>query len=122
MTTDRTADPWLAELRPANENGDEKVKEFIVFLRPQRDTFLDDATAEETEIVTRHFHYLEGLLAQGTLILAGRCQDTPLGVVIIEAEDERKARELADRDPAVQAGVFRAEVMSYRVALSRSRG
>jgi uncharacterized protein YciI len=97
------------------------VKEFIVFLRASRETFLDDATAEEMEIVERHFHYLKDRLAEGRLILAGRCQDTPLGIAIFEADDENDARKQVAYDPAVQAGVFQAEVRPYGVALMRGR-
>ncbi len=97
------------------------MNQYIYFVTPTRETFLDDATAEELEIVERHFDYLKDLLTQGRLILAGRCQDGPPGIVVFEAEDAVAAREAMLGDPAVKAGIFQAELRPYRVALMRER-
>jgi hypothetical protein len=45
---------------------------WLYVLTPPRQTFRDDMTDEESEIMGRHFRYLQGLLEQGTLVLAGR--------------------------------------------------
>ncbi|MBU0719308.1 MAG: hypothetical protein KJ749_13750 [Planctomycetes bacterium] len=99
---------------------DEDVKEYVCLLTPVRETFLDDATDEENRIVEEHFRYLEDLLAKGRLILAGRCLDGPPGIVVFEAESADAAEGIMNNDPAVKAGIFRAEVHPYRVALLRS--
>lgn len=97
------------------------MQEFVYFCVPSRPTFPDDATEAELAVVDRHFEYLKELLTRGRLILAGRCQDGPPGIVIFEAKDANAARELMENDPAVQAGIFSAEVHPYRVALMRGR-
>ena len=97
------------------------MEQYIIFLTPTRDSFLKDATPQELSIVDQHFDYLKNLLAKGRLILAGRCQDKPLGIVVFEAEDAQAARTVMLNDPAVQAGVFKAEVQAYRVALLRTQ-
>jgi uncharacterized protein YciI len=93
--------------------------EYIVFLAPKRETFPADGTPEELKIVDQHFEYLKSLLAEGRLILAGRCQDGPPGIVVFEAEDIKAAQVLIENDPAVKAGIFHAELRPYRVALMR---
>ena len=97
------------------------MNQYLTFLTPTRATFLDDATEAEYKIVDQHFEYLKGLLAEGRLILAGRCQDGPLGIVVFEANDDEDARELVESDPAIRAGVFQAEMRPYRVALLRGQ-
>ena len=97
------------------------MDQYIIFLTPVRDTFLEDAKPEELEIVELHFEYLKDLLGRGRLILAGRCQDGPPGIVVFEAEDADAARAAVEKDPAVKAGIFTAELRPYRVALMRGR-
>lgn len=97
------------------------MQEFVYFCVPSRPTFPDDATEAELAVVDRHFEYPKDLLSGGGLILAGRCRDGPPGIVIFEAEDADAARELMENDPAVQAGIFSAEVHPYHVALTRGR-
>ena len=95
------------------------MNQYIMFLAPKRETFPADGTPEELEIVDRHFEYLKGALAEGQLILAGRCQDGPPGIVVFEAEDTKAAQSLVENDPAVKAGIFHTDLRPYRVALVR---
>jgi len=92
---------------------------YLILLTPRRETFLQDATAEEMAVVERHFEYLQDLLAAGRLILAGRCEEGPPGIVVFEAESDEAAREILDNDPAVTAGVFRGDIRPFRLALLR---
>jgi uncharacterized protein YciI len=95
------------------------MNRYLILLTPRRETFLQDATAEEMAVVERHFEYLQNLLAKGRLILAGRCEEGPPGIVVFEAESEEAAREVLDNDPAIEAGIFRGEVHPFRLALLR---
>ena len=97
------------------------MPEFVYFCRPVRETFLEDATEGEMAVVDEHFEYLKELHTKGGLILAGRCQDGPPGIVVFEAEDEKAAAAIMQNDPAVVAGIFEADVHPYRVALMRGR-
>lgn len=86
---------------------------------------LDSAnwTDKEHEIVGEHFRYLQKLLADNRLILAGRTQNmdaTTFGIVIFLAESEEAARHVMENDPAVRQNVMTAELYPYRVALYNS--
>ena len=82
----------------------------------------DEATPEEAETVSRHFAYLQDLTEKGMMILMGRTQNrdaSAFGIAIFEAEDESAARMIMEADPAVCAGVMRADLYPYQIALSR---
>ena len=94
------------------------MKEWVYFLIPPRPTFADDASEFESSKMGEHFQYLQRLLAEGTLLLAGRTQDQPpTGIAIFRAADETAARAIMGADPAVAAGVARGELHPYAVAL-----
>jgi uncharacterized protein YciI len=81
-------------------------------------------TPEEIEAVSRHFAYLKDLTEKGVMILMGRTQnndENTLGIAIFEAEDESAARMIMENDPAVRAGVMRAVLYPYQIALMRSQ-
>ena len=94
--------------------------EFAVFYTPVRPTFLEDASQEELAVVDQHFDYLKAALDRGQLILAGRRLDKAIGIGVFEADDEPAAERFVNNDPAVRAGVFKADVGPYRVALLRT--
>ena len=98
-----------------------KLKQYVYFVEPARKTFEQDATEEESRIVSAHFAYLKKMLADGKLVLAGRTMDekTPLGIVVFEAASDRAAEAVFKGDPAVEAGVFVGDVRRYGVALMR---
>jgi uncharacterized protein YciI len=95
------------------------VAHFLVLYHPPRPTFLHDATEEENRLVGEHFQYLQGLLAQGKLLIAGPCEDASMGIAVLETQDEAEARSILALDPAVTAGVFTCEIKPYRVSLMR---
>lgn len=110
----------LASLEKRLGPADKGRPQFVYFIEPARPTFLQDATEEENARVAEHFKYLQLLLADGTLILAGRTvEDQPTGIVVFEAADLDTARQIMANDPAVRAGVFKARLAPYRVALQR---
>jgi uncharacterized protein YciI len=83
---------------------------------------MDDATGEESAAVGRHFEYLQGLLGEGRLIMAGPFLDGKApGIIVFEAADEDEARATMKADPAVVAGVFSAELHPFRASLLRGR-
>jgi uncharacterized protein YciI len=96
------------------------MPQWTYFLVPPRSTFAEDASEFESAKMREHFDYLERLLAEGTLIMAGRTQDQPpIGIAVFEAPDEDAARSIVASDPAVAAGVVRGELHPYSVALMR---
>jgi len=90
---------------------------YLIMYRPPRATFAEDATAEESGAVDKHFAYLKQLLTEGKLLLAGRTEDARFGIAVIVADDEGKARAMMKRDPAVASGVFSGELLPFRLAL-----
>ena len=75
-------------------------------------------------MVSRHFERLKDLTEKGVMILAGRTLNTDVssfGICIFEAEDESAARKIMEADPAVVAGVMRAELFPYRIALMKGQ-
>jgi uncharacterized protein YciI len=83
----------------------------------------DSPTIEEENILASHYGYLEQLTEQNILIIAGRTlnkDDRSFGIVIFKAASELIAKKIMTADPAVKAGVMRAELYPYRVAFMKS--
>lgn len=97
------------------------MAQWIYRIEPTRPGMVVSATDEETAVVAEHLGYLQALKAAGILILAGRTQvdEGTFGITIFEAPDEASARAVMQTDPAVSAGVMRAEPYPYAVAVSR---
>lgn len=97
------------------------MAQWIYRIEPTRPGMVVSATDEETAVVAEHLGYLQELKAAGILILAGRTQvdEGTFGITIFEAPDEASARAVMQTDPAVSAGVMRAELYPYAVAVSR---
>lgn len=96
--------------------------QYLCTYTPPRPGFAEDATPREQQIVGEHFAYLAEALRAGRLVMAGRTLDTPpMGIAVFEAPSDAEARAFFDADPAVAAGVFRAELRPYRIALLRER-
>lgn len=96
------------------------VEQFAYVINLTRPEAWSDPNEFEAGKVREHFAYLQGHLAAGRLIIAGRVM-TPggFGIIVFEAEDEDAAQRLMESDPAVAAGVMRAELHPFRVALLR---
>lgn len=80
-------------------------------------------TAEDETIAAAHVAYLGAAADEGTVILAGRCQDgIGPAIVILEAPDETAARAFMEADPFVSSGLFGADLHPYRVAFWSAPG
>jgi len=101
------------------------MNQWLYRIQPTRPAMLTEGpTPEESDTVSRHFNYLKDLTEKGVMILVGRTLNTDVnsfGICIFEAEDESAARNIMESDPAVMAGVMRAELFPYRVALMRKQ-
>jgi uncharacterized protein len=98
----------------------EQSQQFIYFLRAKRLEMLTRGpTAEEARVLTDHGNYLEGLAAQGVVMLAGRTSnndETTVGIVIVNAPDRAAAQEIMERDPFVKSSLMAATLFPFRVA------
>lgn len=89
----------------------------IAFLRPVRTDFHLDPTEDELEALGRHFSFLQGLVASGEVVAAGPSEDGAFGLVVFPKLDAAAAAARMQEDPAVAAGVFRAETAAWRMSL-----
>lgn len=95
---------------------------WVYFLHPPREDFAATMTEAEDAAFSEHFAYLESLLADGVLVLAGPTlgsQNT--GIAIFDAPDRAAAESIMGGDPAIAAGVVRGELREMRVSLLRGR-
>ena len=95
---------------------------WVYFLHPPREDFAASMTPAEAEVFARHFAYLEGLLADRVLVLAGPTLGVHnTGVAVVEATDRAAAEAIMAADPAVASGTVRGELREFRVSLLRGR-
>ena len=99
--------------------------QFLYMIRPTRVAMLTEGlTRAEEEIVSSHFQYLRALARKGVVILAGRTlndDETTVGIVVFQADSEDEATRVMHADPAVKAGVMRAELYPFHVAVADER-
>lgn len=98
------------------------MSEWIYFLHPPRERFVETITDEESAIMQVHAGHLADLHEQGVLILAGPTfGQVNTGIAVIEAEDEEAATAVMMSDPAITAGLMRPELRPMRVSFLRGR-
>ena len=98
-----------------------EVGTYLYKIQPTRLAMLTEGLTEsEGRLVSEHFEYLKRLTAVGVVLLAGRTLNTDattFGIVVFLAGSEGEARRIMESDPAVHAGVFRADLYPYSIAL-----
>ncbi len=98
------------------------MAEWIFFMHPHRDRFIETMTPAEQDAFARHMQWLQELDADGRLILAGPCQgDTNTGVGVFEATDEAEANEIVAREPVTSSGLMRADLRPFALGFARAR-
>lgn len=90
-----------------------ETQSFVIMLRPANE-YGPEGTDEK---VSEHFKYLQSLLKDGKLIMAGRFSEVLIGLAMIEVESKEEALEIMRNDPAVKSGVFHAELYPWSIAL-----
>ena len=89
------------------------MESFVIMLRQANDY----GSPETEERVAEHFAYLQKLLKDGKLLMAGRFSEVLIGLVMIEVNSREDAMEIIKNDPAVKAGIFHAELYPWTIAL-----
>jgi uncharacterized protein len=97
------------------------VAEWLCTIRPPRATFADDATEDEQRLMQEHFEYLQLLLREGKLLLAGPAFEPLFGLIVLVAATEREAWELVRADPSVRAGLQTPQLQPFRASLLAGR-
>jgi uncharacterized protein YciI len=94
---------------------------FAYTLHPTRLAMLTEgATAEERALATQHWNFSQRLLAQGAIVFAGRTLVSTadsFAMVVVRAASLEAVLAMAEADPAVRGGVFRAAVYPYQPML-----
>lgn len=94
--------------------------QFLIIKRP-RENFIETMTEQEAEIISKHFVYLQEMLKEGKLIIAGPVTTGEFGLSIVETDSEEEARKIMNNDPAVVSGIMTPTIYPYRVSLLRGR-
>ena len=90
----------------------------LELLRPALKT--EGPTGAEAAIAGRHWAHLQGLLASGKLIFAGRTlsiDENGFASVIYRANSIDEAQAIMDADPGIREGLFRGHLFPYQVLL-----
>jgi uncharacterized protein YciI len=94
-----------------------ETTEFLYQIKPTRDNFMSNQTPEEQSALQAHFAYLQNLLHEGKLVLAGPCLDASFGVVILQDVLEDEAHLIMESDPAIVNGIMTGTLYPFRVSL-----
>ncbi len=99
---------------------------YLYRIQPQRVEMLSEGPRPEEEAaIERHARYLQSLVDEGRVLLAGRTlvtDETSFGLVILRAASEEEARRIMREDPAVAEGVMHSELFPFRVAMAGPAG
>jgi uncharacterized protein YciI len=107
----------VGQAQPAGDKDvlDQGKQQFLLVLEGGRPTIIEDITASEQKIVDHHFALLQEAHRQGTVALVGRCDDTPLGIIILQVNSRQEAEAILDNDPAVRAGLMKGKLYPFTV-------
>lgn len=89
------------------------VTAYLVVYRPGPQWLPGKPLAEQP--LREHGTYMLDLYRRGVLRYAGGFADDSGGAAVLEAADERTARELINQDPAVSAGVMVFQLQGWRL-------
>lgn len=93
---------------------------YLLMYYPPRKDFVSSQTKEESDAIGRHFMYLKELHEKKVVQMAGRVDDARFGIALLDVNNAEEAEQIMKNDPAVMAGVFRAELLPFLLALPLS--
>ena len=98
------------------------LSEWIFFMHPERDDFIETMSEAEGAAFAAHAAWLRGLLADGRLVVSGPCLGrVNTGVMVFEADDEASAQRIVAAEPVTSGGHMRGDLRPYRLGLLRGR-
>ena len=95
---------------------------YFITTHPYRSDFILNPREDENRIMEEHFSYLQDLLNEGKLYLAGPTlkENDPFGIYILNTETEEEAKLLIESDPSVKAGIQRITILRpLRISLHK---
>lgn len=97
-----------------------RMQQYVYVIRPTRPGMLvEGPTDVESAVLDRHSEYLDRLVRDGVVLMAGRTLHTDertFGLVVLAAKSEAIAEQVMLDDPAVCEGVMRGELYPYRIS------
>ena len=92
---------------------------WLVLLRPVREAMAFEPTEDESRVIGEHYEHLQALRLAGKLVVAGPSPvpGDPIGIEILDVEDEDEVRAIVDGDPAVASGLMTAEIRPFRISV-----
>jgi len=98
------------------------MAEWVYFLHAPREDFAETMTEAEQAVWREHFAWLQKLLADGVLVMAGPTLGRiNTGISVFEAPDEDAARDVMNADPVLAGGFATGELRPFRLSLLRGR-
>lgn len=94
-----------------------ETREFLYQVKPIRSDFMENQSQEEKNALEAHFFYLQNLLQEDKLVLAGPCLDASFGVVILQNVDKEEANRIMVNDPAIVHEIMTGELFPFRITL-----
>ena len=94
-----------------------QTDEFLYQIKPVRENFMENQTEAEQNSLEAHFIYLQNLLQDGKLVLAGPCLDASFGVVILQDVTEIEAHTIMENDPAIVNKIMTGTLYPFRISL-----
>jgi uncharacterized protein YciI len=89
-----------------------KMVQFHMALLKKGPKWAGTTEQQRNQILQQHFANVMSMLASGQAVIAGPLRDDPnhAGIFVFRASSAGEARSWVDKDPAVQAGLFVAEL------------
>lgn len=94
-----------------------ETKEFLYQIKPIRSDFMENQSQEDKNVLEAHFFYLQNLLQEDKLVLAGPCLDASFGVVILHNVDQEEANSIMVNDPVIVHEIMTGELFPFRISL-----
>jgi uncharacterized protein len=94
-----------------------ETREYLYQIKPIRSDFMKNQSQEEKNALEAHFFYLQDLLQEDKLVLAGPCLDASFGVVILQNVDNEEANRIMVNDPAIVHEIMTGELFPFRISL-----
>jgi len=91
---------------------------FVVFHRPGP-AWVKGTGFRDQPGIGNHVAHMRALFGRGVMVMGGPFLDDSGGMMVLEAADAQAARELAEADPAVAAGLLSIEIKPWMVPMAR---
>ncbi|MBN1213774.1 MAG: SRPBCC domain-containing protein [candidate division Zixibacteria bacterium] len=94
-----------------------KTEYYFVQLLGTRHDWPENMIPEETKVMEEHYVYLQKLVLDKKVFLAGPVHDPVFGMIILKADSLEEAKKIMDMEPSVFKGVHTYEMHPMHVSL-----